>query len=84
MTAQNMNKLSNIRVLNNYLLQLEFTDGFEKTVDLSPLMGRGVTSELLDYENFKRVRIEPGGGIEWFNGFDLCPNALRDFKSADS
>ena len=78
MAIPKMNKLSNMKVLDHYLLHLEFTDGFMKTVDLSPLLGQGVTAELLDGENFKRVNIEPGGGLAWYNGFDLCPNTLRD------
>lgn len=31
-----------------------------------------------DFENFKKVSIEPGGGIAWYNGFDFCPNYLKE------
>ena len=84
MTTTDMYRLINIQVLDHYLMHLEFSDGYNVTVDLSPLLGQGITAELLDYENFKRVHIEHGGGLEWYNGFDLCPNALSDLQSADS
>ncbi len=84
MTSLRMNRLSNILVLDHYCLRLEFSDGFTKTVDMSPFLGRGITTDLLDYDNFKRVGIESGGGLEWYNGFDFCPNALRDMQSHNS
>ncbi len=84
MTAIDMNRLSSVKVLDPYLLHLIFSDAHKKTVDLRPFLGRGITSDLLEYENFKRVNIEPGGGLEWYNGFDLCPNTLRDLSSKNN
>jgi len=84
MTVSNMNRLSDVKVLDQYILHLVFSDGHKKTVDLRPFLGRGISSDLLEYENFKRVNIEPGGGLEWYNGFDLCPNALRDLSSTNN
>lgn len=84
MAALRMNRLSNIIVLDHYRLRLEFSDGFKKTVDMRRFLGRGITADLLDYENFKRVGIESGGGLEWYNGFDFCPNALRELQPADT
>ena len=75
-----MNRLKHIQVLDRYLIQLEFSDGFRAIVDLKPFLGRGITADLLDYKNFRRVHIEPGGGLEWYNGFDFCPNALREMQ----
>jgi hypothetical protein len=57
---------------------LKFQDDYEKVVNIRPLIGQGFTKELLDNHNFNRVTIESGGGLEWFNGFDICPNFLRE------
>lgn len=83
MAAQNMHRLVNMEVLDKYCMQLEFSDGLQKTVDIRPFLGLGITTELLAYENFRRVRIEAGGGLEWYNGFDFCPNALRELSSEE-
>jgi len=31
----------------------------------------------LEEEKFKTLAIEPGGGLAWENGYDICPNYLR-------
>jgi hypothetical protein len=73
-----MNEIIDIKVLDNYQIWIRFKDGIEKTVNIQGFLGKGITKELLDYENFKKVEIEPGGGIAWFNGFDFCPNYLKE------
>lgn len=27
-----------------------------------------------------KVSIEPGGGIAWYNGYDFCPNYLKQLS----
>jgi len=49
-------------------------------VNIKPLIGNGITKELLDETNFKKVKIESGGGLEWYNGYDICPNFLRNLQ----
>ncbi len=39
-----------------------------------------MSAPLSDKSLFERVAIEPGVGLEWPNGFDLCPNFLYDLK----
>lgn len=73
-----MNEIIDIKVLDNYQIWIRFKDGIEKIVNIHRFLGKGITKELLDYENFKKVTIEPGGGIAWFNGFDFCPNYLKE------
>ncbi len=73
-----MNEVIEIKVLDNYQIWIKFNDGFEKTISVRNLLGKGITKELLDYEVFKNVIIEPGGGIAWSNGFDICPNYLKE------
>lgn len=73
-----MHEVIEIKPLPNHSVWIKFKDGFEKTVSLRSLLGKGLTAELLDEHRFKSVMIEPGGGIAWPNGFDICPNHLRE------
>lgn len=72
-----MNKVIELKVLDNYRVWLKFQDQEEKIIDLRPFLGEGFTEELLDFNVFKKVFIEPGGGIAWENGYDFCPNYLK-------
>jgi hypothetical protein len=76
-----MNKIVEIRYVGGYRLWLRFQDGYSATVDFITIIGKGVSAPLLDVEFFKQARIDNGGGIEWPNGFDCCPNFLRDYMS---
>jgi hypothetical protein len=73
-----MNEIVEFEILDNYHIWLKFHDGYEKVVDVKPLIGKGFTRELFEYHNFNKVTIESGGGLEWYNGYDICPNFLRE------
>ncbi|WP_114779501.1 DUF2442 domain-containing protein [Botryobacter ruber] len=73
-----MNEIIEFEVLSNYHIWLKFQDGYEKIVNIKPLIGKGFTKELLEANNFNKVIIEPGGGLGWYNGYDICPNFLRE------
>ena len=77
-----MNEVVEIKALEKFLIWLRFSDGEEKVVNLESFIGKGFTEELLDKEKFDQVFIEPGGGIAWQNGFDFCPNFLRELQDA--
>jgi hypothetical protein len=79
-----MNELIDFKILGNYYIWLKFQDGHEKTVNIKPLIGSGFTKELLDETNFQKVKIESGGGLEWYNGYDICPNFLRNLPHEQS
>ena len=79
-----MSEVIEIKVLENYLVWLKFADGDEKVVNLKPFLGNGFTSELLDYKKFENVFVEPGGGIAWENGYDMCPNFLKELQGEES
>jgi hypothetical protein len=76
-----MNKIIAFKVLDDYQILLQFHDGESKIIDFKPLIGKGISSLLLDNEYFKKVSIEEGGGLEWPNGMDFCPNFLKDYTS---
>jgi hypothetical protein len=78
-----MNKIIELKLLGDFLLLLKFNDGESKNIDFRSLIGEGISSQLLDKEYFKQVAIDNGGGIEWPNGMDFCPNFLKEYVSAD-
>ena len=73
-----MNQVVELKVLDGYRIWLKFSDSEEKVVDFRPYIGKGFTEELLNPDKFKQVAIEPGGGIAWDNGYDFCPNFLKE------
>ena len=76
-----MEQLKQIKVIDGYYVWLKFEDGTEKVVNLRPLIGKGFTAELLAEEKFNELYIEPGGGLAWPNGFDICPNYLKEMEN---
>jgi hypothetical protein len=77
-----MNKVISLEILGNYKILLRFQDGDSKIIDFYPLIGKGVSEPLLNTDYFKKVAIDNGGGIEWPNGFDFCPNYLKEYSPA--
>ncbi len=77
-----MNEVIEFRTLGNFLVWLKFSDSTEKEVDLKPFIGKGFTNELLVPDKFNQVFIEPGGGLAWPNGYDICPNFLKELQDA--
>lgn len=73
-----MERVTSVKPLAKYLLELTFSDGLQKTVNVRPFLNRGLSVALLDETYFFKVEIESGGGIYWPNGFDFCPNFLHD------
>lgn len=73
-----MDKVISAKPLELYLLEIEFADGFRKVVDIQPFIGKGISAALKYETYFRQVGLEDGGGIAWPNGYDFCPNFLRD------
>jgi hypothetical protein len=71
-----MNKVMDVRPLENYRVWLRFADGTQGEIDLSDLAGHGVFAAWSDPELFRAVHPEEGGGIEWPGGLDICPDSL--------
>ena len=71
-----MRKISEVRVLQGYRLELEFDDGVCGTVDLTNLAGKGVFALWRDYCAFEQVRIGSSGELVWGDQVDLCPDSL--------
>jgi hypothetical protein len=71
-----MPKISKVKVLHGYRLELAFDDGVSGTVDLADLVGKGVFAVWQDYKAFERVQLGSSGELVWGDQVDLCPDAL--------
>ena len=71
-----MRRVSKVKVLPGYRLELEFDDGVSGTVDLSEAVGKGVFAVWRDPLVFEQVGIGSAGELVWGEKIDLCPDAL--------
>lgn len=71
-----MHKVTDVKVLEGYKLDLTFADGKRGLVDLSRLVGKGVFALWKDYATFKNVQIGTSGELVWGDQVDLCPDSL--------
>lgn len=71
-----MNQIIACRVLESYVVELQFKDGFIGRLDLSGELSGPVFEPLNDAEFFRRVRVEDGT-IRWPNDADFDPDVLR-------
>jgi hypothetical protein len=66
-----------IKPLDNFILELEFSNGEIRKFDCTPYLNGDWFSELLEINKFNTVRIV-GNTVEWASGQDLCPDCLFD------
>ena len=71
-----MVKITKVKVLNSYRLEVTFDDGVCGVVDLSALVGKGVFALWRDPRFFEQVRIGSFGELVWGDQIDLCPDSL--------
>jgi hypothetical protein len=76
-----MNKIIAFKIQDNFQIWLHFQDRESKVIDFTTLIGKGISEPLLDKDYFNQVSIDNGGGLEWPNGMDFCPNFLKDHTS---
>ena len=71
--------ITDVEVLHDRVIRLQFSDGSERVVDLAPfLWGPAFEAIADDDEVFGRVRVDPEvGTITWPNGADLDPDVLH-------
>lgn len=74
-----MTRVEAVKPLKGYRLELKFTDGATKMVDLEPYLRGPIFEELKrDPELFRRVGVDSElGTIVWPNGADMDPDVLR-------
>lgn len=75
-----MVRIRSVVPLEGFSVRLGFTDGSERTLDLTPYL-RGPVFEPLkaDAALFRSVEVDPEPGtIFWPNGADICPDVLYE------
>jgi hypothetical protein len=73
-----MESIIDVKPLDNYHIWVRFADDFCASIDIRPFITTGISARLSDIDYFKQVKIDQFGGITWENGFDFCPNYLRE------
>lgn len=71
-----MRKVSSVRVLADYRLDLTFDNGESGIVDLSHFVGSGIFARWKNEDAFRRVEVGSGGELKWDDEIDFCPDAL--------
>ena len=64
-----------VKVTNDYVLDLVFTNQEKKQFDVKPYLNFGMFTELKDYTMFRTAKVE-SGTVSWSNGLDICPDTL--------
>jgi len=77
-----MDAIIEVKPLDNYKVWIRFSDNSDVIINLKPFISKGISAKLLDYDYFKQVRVDEFGGISWENGFDFCPNYLREIANS--
>ncbi|WP_373515862.1 DUF2442 domain-containing protein [Persicitalea sp.] len=74
-----------IKVLDDYEIKFEFNDGVCKIIDFKPFIKNdSLTKPLADMDYFEKVKLyDRGRGIYWDNGYDFCPDYLRELETVE-
>ncbi|MBI1919981.1 MAG: DUF2442 domain-containing protein [Geobacter sp.] len=67
--------VTDVRTLDDYLLELHFENGEVRIFDVKPYLGKGVFAKLLQKSLFRTVRVV-AGSVEWSGGIDLSYDTL--------
>ena len=79
-----METIIDVKPLDNYNIWIRFSDNLDAIVNIKPYISTGISKKLMDDDFFKNVKIDEFGGIAWENGFDFCPNYLREIVEKTS
>jgi len=73
-----MEKITQIKVLDNYRLEILFNDGVKGVVSLADRLFGPVFEPLKDPSFFAKAQVDEFGAVAWPNGADLAPDALYE------
>jgi hypothetical protein len=72
-------RITHVEIAGPHSLTLEFNDGTQKSVDVSPLLDGPVFAPLKDPHYFALAELDPAcGTVVWPNGADFAPEALYE------
>ena len=73
-----MERVTAVRALPSYRLEIEFSDGVCGVLDYEDRLFGPMMEPLRDPDRFAEVGIDEFGVICWPNGADLAPDAIYD------
>lgn len=68
-------RVKTVQPLDNYILEIVFTNSEKKWFDVKPYVNKGVFVELQNEAYFKLAKVE-GLTVVWPNEQDFCPDTL--------
>ena len=68
-------KVTEVKALDNYQLELSFNTGERRVFDVGPYLNKGIFTELRDPSYFRSVRLA-FGSVAWPNEQDFGPESL--------
>jgi hypothetical protein len=68
-------RVKDVVAIDDYRLEITFTNGEVRLFDCTHLLSFGVFKELQDMHYFKQARVE-GGTVVWPHEQDICPDTL--------
>lgn len=71
-----MERVIGAKPLDQFRIEVEFSDGLKGVVDLSERLFGPIFAPLKDPVLFAQLRVDEFGAICWPNGADLAPDAL--------
>jgi hypothetical protein len=74
--APDINRIIDARVIENCIVEFQFSDGYVGRVDLAPALWGPIFEPLKDPDYFRQLRIEDDT-VRWPNDVDFCPDVLR-------
>ena len=73
-----MERVTSVRALPGYRLEVEFSDGVRGVLDYADRLFGPLMEPLRDPERFADVQINEFGVVCWPNGADLAPDAMYE------
>ena len=70
-----MEEVVNVKVIRPYVLEIDFSDGKHKQVDVQEEL-EGEIFELLEDPDYFALAVVDGGTVAWPNGADFAPEFL--------
>lgn len=72
-----MNRIIDVKALNNYKILIVYQNGEKRIKDMKPYLDKGVFKKLKDESFFKSVKVS-FGTISWGEQIDLCADSIYE------
>jgi hypothetical protein len=78
--ASHFHDVTDFSYVKDYVLNVRFDDGLERTIDFEPILLGPLFGPLRDPHLFRQVRVDHDlGTLVWPNGADVDPSVLHDW-----